>query len=97
MKVKPKINGYLQEHIDLQAAIRSNQQYNEGWYGATSSMTGVLGRMATYSGRTVTWKEAVEGGPSLQPEKLAWDAPPRDLPDENGFYSMAVPGLYKPY
>ena len=38
-------------------------------------MTAVLGRMATYSGQTVKWDDAVAKGTSEFPEKLAWDAP----------------------
>ena len=90
-------NPYDQEHIDLIKAIRDNAKYNEGWYGATSSMTAVLGRMATYSGQVVKWDDAVAKGPSVMPEKFAWDAKPPVVPDENGDYPMAVPGVYKPY
>ncbi len=50
-------NAYEQEHFDLVKAIRNNDEYNEGWYGATSSFTAVLGRMATYSGQRVLWDE----------------------------------------
>jgi hypothetical protein len=90
-------NPYQQEHYDLQEAIRNNEKYNEGWYGATSSFTAVLGRMATYSGKLVKWDEAVAKGPDEFPEKLAWDAPPKALPDEQGNYPIAMPGVYKPY
>jgi predicted dehydrogenase len=88
---------YEQEHYDLLAAIRSNDKYNEGWYGATSSFTAVLGRMATYSGKSVKWDDAVAHGPSEFPEKLAWDAKPRALPDANGYYPIPQPGTYKPF
>jgi predicted dehydrogenase len=90
-------NPYDQEHIDLIKAIRDNTKYNEGWYGATSSFTAVLGRMATYSGQVVRWDDAVKSGPSLFPETLAFDANPRDLPGPDGNYPMAVPGAFKPY
>jgi hypothetical protein len=88
---------YEQEHFDLLTAIRNNEKYNEGWYGATSSFTAVLGRMATYSGKSIKWDEAVARGPSEFPEKLAWDAAPRALPDAKGYYQIPVPGAYKPF
>lgn len=90
---------YDQEHIDLVDAIRNNKKFNEGWYGATSSFTAVLGRMATYSGQVVKWDEAVAKGPDEGPEKLAWDANPPVLPDEDGLYehAVAMPGIYKPF
>ena len=92
-------NPYDVEHGDLMAAILGNKKYNEGWYGATSSMTAVLGRMATYSGKTVKWDDAVAKGPDEMPKTLAWDAKPPVLPDANGSYeaAVAVPGIYKPY
>ncbi|NLX95178.1 MAG: Gfo/Idh/MocA family oxidoreductase [Rhodopirellula sp.] len=94
-----KPNPYVQEHVDLQTAIRKNQPFNEGHFGADSSFTSVLGRMATYSGQVVKWDEAVKGGPCEMPETYAWDAKPPVMPDENGSYEYAVamPGIYKPY
>ncbi|MGA2030975.1 MAG: Gfo/Idh/MocA family oxidoreductase [Thermoguttaceae bacterium] len=90
-------NPYQQEHYDLLAAIRKNDKYNEGWHGATSSFTAVLGRMANYSGQEVSWDEAVARGPSEFPDRLAWDAPPKALPDEQGNYPIAIPGQYRAY
>jgi hypothetical protein len=95
----PKVNATDQEHVDLIRAIHDDTPRNEGWYGANSSFTAVLGYMATYSGQIVRWDEAVTKGPNLMPEKLSWDADPPVLPDENGSYEHAVPmpGVYKPY
>jgi predicted dehydrogenase len=95
----PRVNMTDQEHVDLVQAIRQDTPHNEGWYGANSSFTAVLGRFATYSGRIIKWDEAVEKGPSLMPEKLAWDADPPVLPNENGSYehAVAMPGVYKPF
>ena len=90
-------NASVQEHKDLIAAIRSEAKYCEGWHGATSSMTTVLGRMATYSGQVVKWDDAVARGNSEFPERLAWDAKPPVSPDENGNYPIPVPGVFQPY
>ncbi|KKL96801.1 hypothetical protein LCGC14_1840870, partial [marine sediment metagenome] len=90
-------NPYDQEHIDLVAAIRKNESYNEGWYGATSSFTAVLGRMATYSGQVLKWDDAVAKGPSVMPENYAFDADPPTQPDADGNYPVAVPGVFKAY
>ena len=78
-------------------AIRSNEKRNEGWYGATSSFTAVLGRMATYSGREVHWDELAAKGGTEMPNVLAWDANPKVMPDKDGYYPIPVPGTYKPY
>jgi len=88
-----------QEHFALVEAIRNNQPYNEGHYGATSSMTAVLGRMATYSGKIVKWDEAVERGKPLSPgiENYTFETAAPVLPDEKGVYPMAIPGIYNPF
>lgn len=90
-------NPYVQEHIDLLKAIRDGKPLNEAYYGAISSMTAVLGRMATYSGAEVKWDDAVKSGPDLFPARLAWDAEPPVVPDAEGNYPIPVPGDYKPY
>jgi hypothetical protein len=90
-------NPYQQEHYDLLQAIRGGAKYHEGWHGATSSFTAVLGRMATYSGQIVKWDDAVAGGVSDFPDKLDWNAPSKVVPDERGNYPIPIPGVYKPY
>lgn len=87
-------NPYQQEHDDLMASIRGDGPYRfEGAYGATSSMTAVMGRMATYSGRVVTWEEAIGSTLRLAPQRYAMDAQPPTLPDAEGNYAAAVPGV----
>ncbi len=88
---------YVQEHFDLLTAIKNNDKYNEGWYGATSSFTAVLGRMATYSGKVVKWDDAVKYGQSEFPTRLAWDAPAPVKKDADGNYPIPLPGVYKAY
>lgn len=88
-------NPYQVEHDDLFDAIRNSKPYNESEYGALSTMTAIFGRMATYSGKVVTWDEAINSELSLWPDRLAWDAKPPILPDEDGFYPVAMPGVTK--
>jgi predicted dehydrogenase len=88
---------YNQEHVDLVKAIVKGTKLNDGWHGAVSSMTAVLGRMATYSGQIVRWDDAVANGPSEAPERIAFDAPPRHMPGPDGRYAFAQPGNYRAY
>ena len=60
---------------------------------AIATMTAILGRMATYSGRVVEWDEALASDLSLMPTRFAWDAPPPVLPDADGRYAVPVPGM----
>jgi hypothetical protein len=86
---------YQVEHDDLFASIRAGQPLNEGEWGAHSTMTAILGRMCTYSGKEITWDEAINSNIDLAPEKLAFDANPKSLPGPDGLYQLAVPGLTK--
>jgi len=90
-------NPYIQEHVDLLNAIVKDEKYNEGYYGADSTFTAILGRLATYSGQVVKWDDAVQGMPALAPEITSWDQAPPVTKTENGDYPMAQPGIYKPY
>jgi myo-inositol 2-dehydrogenase/D-chiro-inositol 1-dehydrogenase len=85
-------DAYQQEHDDLFDAIRNNKEHNDAEYGAHSSMTAILGRMCTYSGKSIEWNDAINSEINLFPNTLAWDANPKDMPDANGLYKLAVPG-----
>jgi hypothetical protein len=76
----------------LFAALRDGRTYNEGDYGAQSTMTAILGRMATYSGKIVKWDEALQKGIDLSPASYDFSAAPPVVPDANGFYPAIVPG-----
>ena len=92
-----KVSGHQQEQTDLVAALRAGKRYNEGYYGANSSMTSVLGRAANYSGKVVTWDELVEKGSSEMPAKLGWNDAPPVTKNEDGDYPIPMPGIFNPY
>jgi len=81
-------NPFQEEHVALIAAMRSGARYNLGPDGADTSMTAILGRMAAYEGREVTWDEAVQSKECYHPERFAWDADPPTLPDKFGCYRV---------
>jgi predicted dehydrogenase len=91
------VSGHQQEQTDLVAALRAGKRYNEGWYGADSSMTAVLGRVANYSGKVVKWDDLVEKGTTEFPENLDWDAPAPVQKDKNGDYPIPMPGVFNPF
>ena len=86
-------NGHQQEHHDLFTALRRGELPNEADYGARSTMTAIMGRMATYSGNVVEWESAFNSEVNLSPQEYAFDASPPILPNEKGFYPVAVPGI----
>ncbi len=87
-------NPYQVEHdLLFEAVANGDYRFDDTENGAKSTMTSILGRMATYSGRTVTWDEAIKSEVDLMPKKYTWDANPQVLPDENGYYPIPVPGV----
>jgi predicted dehydrogenase len=85
---------YQLEHDALIAAIRNNTPHNEVESGVNATMTAILGRMATYTGRTVTWEEGFSSKKTLMPPKIVdWNTMPLTLPDANGLYRLPQPGL----
>jgi len=85
-------NHYQVEHDVLFKAIREGLPHNEGEYGAMSTMTAILGRLATYSGKVIKMKDALASDIALVPEAYAFDANPPTLPDPDGHYAIPTPG-----
>lgn len=89
-------NPYQTEHDELFAAVAANQfKFSDAENAAKSTMTSILGRYASYSGNLVKWDEAINSNINLMPNRLAWDALPKVLPDSNGNYPFAIPGVSK--
>jgi hypothetical protein len=74
------------------AALRQGDVYNEGDNGALSTMTAIMGRMATYSGKLIKWDDALNSTVDLSPAKYDFAADPPVMPDKNGKYPIAIPG-----
>jgi len=82
-------DAYKQEHKDLVDSIRAGKPIVELRQMADSSLVAVMGRMAAYTGQTVSWKFAAEESTlDLFPKDLAWDSA---LPKPR----FAVPGKTK--
>ena len=88
-----RMSPYQTEHDVLFDAVRNDKPHNEAEYGALSTMTAILGRLATYSGKVVTWEEAFQSDVRLTIDSRSWGDTPHDLPDEQGEYAIAIPGL----
>lgn len=89
-------NPYQTEHDELWEAVANGRyQFADAENGAYSTMTSILGRMATYSGQVISWDQALNSGISIAPARFAWDADMPVKPDVNGLYPVAVPGKTK--
>jgi myo-inositol 2-dehydrogenase/D-chiro-inositol 1-dehydrogenase len=88
-------NPYNTEHNELQDAILNGKNINNAYYVAESTMSAIMGRFATYTGKDIKWEQALNSQQQLMPNKVTWDTEPPSKPDENGFYPIATPGVTK--
>lgn len=63
----PQNDMYQTEHDELFAAIRKGKTINQGEAVANSSMIAIMGRMAAYTGKKITWEEALQSTEQLGP------------------------------
>lgn len=85
-------NSYQLEHERLFSAIRNGTPLNDTDWGAKSTMTTILGRMAAHSGKLIEWDDALQSTLSILPERMEWDAVLPSMPDAEGNYPIPVPG-----
>ena len=52
-----KVDPYVQEHIDLVTAIRTNTPFVEAENTAKSTLVAIMGRISAYTGKETTWEE----------------------------------------
>ena len=77
-------NMYQTEHDELFASIRRDKPINDGTRMAHTTLMAIMGRMAAYTGKEITWEQALNSQQNLVPEKLDWNTkisqPPPALP-----------------
>jgi predicted dehydrogenase len=76
---------YQVEHNELFASIRRGEPINDLERMARSTLAGIMGRMAAYTGAAVTWEQVMKSQENLFPTPLTWDGALPVAP-------MAVPG-----
>lgn len=91
----PKCNMYDAEHQVLFDAIRRGEPINNGEYMVRSTMMSILGTMVCYTGRQITWDDAMKSPWCEGPETCSWDMDPPVKPGPDGTYAVPVPGLTK--
>jgi predicted dehydrogenase len=78
-------NPYVQEHIALAASINGEiARLNEAKRCAESTLTAIMGRMSAYTGKEVTWEQALNSKLDLSPPSYDMNAtlpiPPVAMP-----------------
>jgi len=84
----PKTDMYQNEHDELFASIRSGKPINDGQWMTQSTLMGIMGRMAAYTGTEVTWEQALNSQHKLVPDEFDWKMKLEIAP-------MAMPGMTK--
>ncbi len=84
---EPGPNMYDLEHIALFNAIRKGEPINNGDYMCKSTLMAIMARMSAYTGKTITWEQALNSKEDLSPAKY-------DL-GELAAPAIAVPGKTK--
>jgi predicted dehydrogenase len=84
----PKVDMYQIEHNELFASIRSGQPINDGTWMAQSTLMGLMGRIAAYTGQEITWEDAMNSKDKIVPDNFDWKMKLDIAP-------MAMPGVTK--
>jgi predicted dehydrogenase len=81
-----RLDMYQIEHNELFASIRNGKPINNGEWMSQSTLIGIMGRMAAYTGQEVTWDQVMNSKEKLVPESLDWKMK-LEIP------KMAMPGV----
>ena len=68
-------------------SIRAGSPINEAQSLAESTLTGIIGREAAYSGQTIEWDQALKSTERLGPKEYTLG--PYPIPE------VALPGIYR--
>ena len=94
--LKQENQPYQTEHDELFEAVAKGEfKFWDAERGAKSTMTSILGRLATYTGEVVDWDKAINSGLNIMPTAYDFNAQPPVLPDAAGNYPVAIPGVTK--
>lgn len=80
-------NAYDREHFELIQSIRAGKPMNDGVRSAQSTLVGIMGREAAYTGKRITWKQIEQSKQDLSPKQYAWGP--------NPVMAVPMPGKYR--
>src|SRR5262249_41817387 len=79
---------YQNEHDELFKSIRAGTPIHNGDYMCKSTLMAIMGRMATYTGKVITWEKALNSKEDLTPASYEFGplaVPPVALPGKTKF------------
>lgn len=93
---RSKVSPYYQQHLEFFQSIRDGRPLQQGRQLAVSTLACVLGQMAVYTGQKIDWEEGLNSGFAYPPhDAVRLDMTPPVLPEPDGLYPIAQPGLTK--
>lgn len=87
------VNMYVDEHKVLYKSIKNGEAKNDGEYSSMSTMMGIIGREACYTGAKIGWDQMLNSQKNMSPATYDWDAVPPTKPLEGGKYEVPMPGV----
>ncbi len=76
LRIRKEMNPYVQEHIDLLNSIADNAPLNELKRVAESTLMAIMGRDSAYTGKELTWEDALNSDLDTFPTELKWGPRP---------------------
>jgi predicted dehydrogenase len=92
-KGQKNMSAHQLEHFVLFDSIVNDKPQNEAEYGAYSTMTAIMGRFATYSGKLIYWDEALASDRVLTVDAESLDDKAPISPLADGGYAIPMPGI----
>ncbi len=86
---------YVQEHVDLLNSIIEGKPLNEARNVAEATLTAIMGRMSTYTGKLIKWSDMMENKDSpwynytCKPSAEDFEKGPVTAPEDD---VAAIPG-----
>jgi len=93
----PKPSPYDEEHRVLFESIRKGEPFISGRHMADATLATVMGQISCFTGKEVTWKQAVDSDYFYppRPQGCTFDMEPPTKPGPDGLYPVRVPGKTK--
>jgi hypothetical protein len=93
----PRNNSSVEEQKILIGSIREGTPVNHGDTMIDSTYMGIMGQIACYTGKPVTWEQMMAADFEFEPKlaDVTLDMDPPTRPDPSGSYPLPVPGLTK--
>jgi len=93
----PRNDAHTEEQKILIGSIREGKPVNHGDTMVDSTYIAIMGQIACYTGKTVTWEQMMAADFEFEPKvaDVRLDMEPPIKPDASGSYPLPIPGLTK--